>query len=436
MDDAATSASLSGCPSTESLNDHYSALAERWQNMTTSNCDRDDETSSPMSPISPVPDCVADREAMDATVRTTLQRMEQLSSFLSSSEEADNGPAVSGKGASTSFGGINSRSRQQPASRNRHIRLVGSNGDDDSNSVGSEANESTSSLLSNDSLRREEAALASGHAMNAMRNEMENLEAEDQRALLLFLPQIPSISNDDDDGKDDKEKDTCDAGGTPHRTIRMLNPYGDGASPSGVFEFPSCNTDGDDEDASSSSSSSSSSPSSASPFTDLLGGDSPFRSAPKSLLHKFDSAAARTNRFDNDDDDDDDDDASSCQLAHPEKEASPSGWINYMAEVAYGSHEYQVKTPPPTSKPRTRTVEGGLLITASVSVVLAILLRTSDVLAVHNVYISEPQFYAAIAIVPPLISLVQSHVLPHRIDETTVALGVLLGGLLLERGLC
>ena len=73
MDDAATSASLSGCPSTESLNDHYSALAERWQNMTTSNCDRDDETSSPMSPISPVPDCVADREAMDATVRTTFE---------------------------------------------------------------------------------------------------------------------------------------------------------------------------------------------------------------------------------------------------------------------------------------------------------------------------------------------------------------------------
>ena len=105
-----------------------------------------------------------------------------------------------------------------------------------------------------------------------------------------------------------------------------------------------------------------------------------------------------------------------------------------MAEVAYGSHEYQVKTAP--SKPRTRTVEGGLLVTASVSVVLAILLRTSEFFSNYNGHVTEPQFYAALAIVPPLISLVQAKVVPHRMDETTVALGVLLGGLLLERGLC
>ena len=449
MADAATSASLSGCPSTDSLNDHYSALAERWQNMTTSNCDRDGDddqsldpesrasrpppstgsSSGPLSPPSPAPDCVADRAAMDATVRTTLKRMEQLSSFLSSSEADDSFHGGGRRGACTSFGSSNVKAASGKKRIMINIPRVGSaDGDDDSNSVGSVAEQSTSSLLSDDSLRREESALASGHAVDAMRKEMENLEAEDHRSLLLFLPQIPSISNDDDE---DKEKDMCDAaGGTPHREVRMLNPYD--ASPSGVAEFPSCNTDGDDEDASSSSSSSS--PSSASPFTDLLGGDSPFRSASKSLLHKFDSNAARTKRFA--DDDDDDDDASSCQLAHPEKEVSPSGWINYIAEVAYGSHEYQVKTPTTRLKSLNRTVEGGLLVTASVSVVLAILLRTSDMLAVFDVHVTEPQFYAALAIVPPLISLVQAKVVPHRMDETTVALGVLLGGLLLERGLC
>ena len=443
MADAATSASLSGCPSTDSLNDHYSALAERWQNMTTSNCDRGGDgdqpldpesrasrpppstgsSSGPLSPPSPAPDCVADRAAMDATVRTTLKRMEQLSSFLSSSEADDSFHGGGRRGACTSFGNSN-------RSMNILVRArVGSaDGDDDSNSVRSEADESTSSLLSDDSLRREESALASGHAVDEMRREMENLEeAEDHRALLLFLPQIPSISNDDDDM--DEEKDMCDAaGGTPHREVRMLNPYD--ASPSGVAEFPSCNTDGDDEDASSSSSSSS--PSSASPFTDLLGGDSPFRSASKSLLHKFDSAAATERLFE----DDDNDDASSCQLAYPEKEVPPSGWMNYMAEVAYGTHEYQVNTPPTRSKPRTRTIEGGLLVTASVSVVMAILLRTSEFFSNYNGHVTEPQFYAALAIVPPLISLVQAKLVPHRMDETTVALGVLLGGLLLERGLC
>ena len=49
-------------------------------------------------------------------------------------------------------------------------------------------------------------------------------------------------------------------------------------------------------------------------------------------------------------------------------------------------------------------------MTASVSVVLAILLRTtSDVVAaVPTVQVTEPQFYAALAIVPPLASLVQA----------------------------
>ena len=102
-----------------------------------------------------------------------------------------------------------------------------------------------------------------------------------------------------------------------------------------------------------------------------------------------------------------------CQLAHPEKEVPPRerGWVEYMAEVAYGTHEYQVTTPPIRFNPsHSRTVEGGLFVTASVSVVLAILLRTtSDVVAaVPTVQVTEPQFYAALAIVPPLASLVQA----------------------------
>ena len=419
---------ISSCPSTDSLNDHFSALSERWQNMSHRNndvrpLDNENRPASPMSPPSQAPDCVGDRAAMDATVCTTMKRVEQLSSFLS---EADNGPAGGGRGGSTRFGG-----GRRPAASGRSMKnicCVGSDGDD-SASVGSEADVSTSStVLSDDSLQREEAALTSGHAVDEMRREMENLEKE---RLLLFLPYIPSISNDDDDEDNKKKEDIekkdilCDAG-TPHREIRMLNPYENGGSPSGVAEFPSCH-DGNDEDVSSSSSSSSSS---ASPFTDLLGGESPFRSVSRSLLRKFDSTAA-TKRFD-----DDDDDASSCQLAHPDKEVPPSGWISYMAEVAYGSHEYRVTTSPPTLKPRTRTVEGGLLVTASVSVVLAILLRTSELFANYNVHVNEPQFYAALAILPPFVSLVQAKVVPHRFDETAVALGVLLGGLLLERGLC
>uniref|UniRef100_A0A7S0ANR5 Uncharacterized protein n=1 Tax=Minutocellus polymorphus TaxID=265543 RepID=A0A7S0ANR5_9STRA len=121
-------------------------------------------------------------------------------------------------------------------------------------------------------------------------------------------------------------------------------------------------------------------------------------------------------------------------MASPQQLPS-SGWVESLAELAFGTHEYQVKTtatmPKESQKLRTRTVEGGLFVTASVSVVLAILLRTSDLVAV-----TEQQFYAAMAIIPPMLTLLEAKVVPHQMDETKVALGVLLGGLMLERVMC
>lgn len=70
-------------------------------------------------------------------------------------------------------------------------------------------------------------------------------------------------------------------------------------------------------------------------------------------------------------------------------------------------------------------------MTASVSVVLAILLRTSDV-----VDVTEQQFYGAMTIIPPLVTLFETKIVSHSIDETKVALGILLGGLVFERVMC
>ena len=178
----------------------------------------------------------------------------------------------------------------------------------------------------------------------------------------------------------------------------------------GVAEFAN------DEQSSSSSISSSS-------FGDGVG--SPFRLKSKSLLNKFDSAnSVGSGRSD---------DSLSCQLASPQPLPS-SGWVESLAELAFGTHQYQVNTTVSSreGKLRPRTVEGGLFVTASVSVVLAILLRTSSSI----MDVTEQQFYAALAIIPPLVTLFETKIVPHSIDETKVALSILLGGLLVERVMC
>eukprot|EP00563_Minutocellus_polymorphus_P006567 CAMPEP_0181036068 /NCGR_PEP_ID=MMETSP1070-20121207/8653_1 /TAXON_ID=265543 /ORGANISM="Minutocellus polymorphus, Strain NH13" /LENGTH=524 /DNA_ID=CAMNT_0023113657 /DNA_START=188 /DNA_END=1761 /DNA_ORIENTATION=- len=421
---AAAALSIPRCSSTDSRESHFSNLtntssdlAAEWQNIcAVSSSDRLDQPLSPS--ILTSPECVRDRGSMDGAVSTTLKRVSQLHSFLSdvATVSSASSGGIGRRGAGAAAGGNSSSTCISGAGS---IRRVGSKGED---SVGEE------STRSDDSLRREESELTC--AADEMKREMEGLDLD----RLLFM-QISSssgpieecissaLSNDEEDDNAlaiamgdrlhhpdgslnyclEEARDHTPVAGTPNRKPQS-NPYENGASPSGVAEF--------NDDRSSSSSS-------------LFGGDtaaSPFRLMNKTLLNKFDSAASvGSGRSD----------ASSCQLASPQQLPS-SGWVESLAELAFGTHEYQVKTtatmPKESQKLRTRTVEGGLFVTASVSVVLAILLRTSDLVAV-----TEQQFYAAMAIIPPMLTLLEAKVVPHQMDETKVALSVLLGGLVLER---
>ena len=454
---------LSNRTATSTMSSH---LAAEWRTMCTVAfpTDRLDRPLSPSILVSP--DCVRDRKTMDRVVTTTARRVAQLHSFLSS-ERASSGSlpvAVAGgacfrKGSSCGVSGGEAGSN---GNGNGSIRRVDSGGED---SVGQE------STLSDDSLRREESQLTSA-AVDEMKVELEGLEREflssrhtsslpssdstdgygclplalsndigvdginnvdagedaisdgasycddgasnisssSTRALLDIamqehLPAIPSLSNIA------RPHEYGPMTSTPNRKLKF-NPYETGASPSGVAEFA------DYEQSSSSSTDSS-----------LLGEDAaetPFRLKSKSLLSKFDSTMSVGSERS--------DDSSSCQLASPQP-LPPSGWAEFLAEFAFGTHEYQVQTTISRSgredKLYPRTVEGGLFVTASLSVVLALLLRTSNV-----VDVTEQQFYAAMAIIPPLVTLFETKIIPHSIDETKVALSILLGGLVLERAMC
>ena len=458
----AATAGLSRCCSTDSRDSHLSNLttmssmsshlAAEWRNICT--VSPTDWLDQPLSPsILTSPDCVT----------TTAQRVTQLHSFLSSDAERAGSTASAGGsrsgGAHSYFRKGSGVSGEAGSNSNGSIRRVESKGED---SVGQE------STLSDDSLRREESQLTSS-AVDEMKMEMEGLEREFLSMHTSSLP--PSDSNEgclslalsNDIGVDvdgiifgDVGEDTisdgvsyCDDGAsnvsssssaralldiatqenlpaipslsniakpheygpmasTPNRKLKS-NPYENGASPSGVAEFAN------DEQSSSSSTSSS-----------LFGEDveTPFRLKSKSLLNKFDSTmSVGSGRSD---------DSSLCQLASPQP-LPPSGWAESLAEFAFGTHEYQVQTTISSreDKLRPRTVEGGLFVTASVSVVLAILLRTSDV-----VDVTEQQFYGAMTIIPPLVTLFETKIVSHSIDETKVALGILLGGLVFERVMC
>jgi len=403
---------------------------------------------------------------MDSVVSTTMQRVTQLHSFLS--ERASTTRSHDRKGGYVGEAGS--------------IRRVSSGGED---SVGQE------STRSDDSLQREESQLSC--AVEAMKKEMESLDRvlsmqispdSIEECLSLALSNDIDVDVDvdvkesvimrdrvhpdgilnyrledevscSDDGRGSVAS-SCDKSflgiatqeqehhctfpsnqnnrklhgyvpmaRTPNRKLKS-SPYENGASPSGVAEF------NDDQPSSSSSSSS-------------FGDDDvvpDFRLTSKSLLNKFDSAASvsseqspqplpssgwveslaelafgtdeyqvKTTML--------------CQLASPQ--ALPlSGWVEFLAELAFGTHEYQVKKP--MSKEHvlhSRTVEGGLFVSASVSVALA-LLRTSNLVAA-----TEQQFYAAMVTIPLV-----ARIIPHSIDETKLALSVLLGGMMLERVMC
>ena len=467
----AATGSLSRCSSTDSRDSHLSNLtttssmsshlAAEWRNMcTVSPTDRLDQPLSPS--ILTSPDCVRDRKTMDRVVTTTAQRVAQLHSFLSSDAERAGSPVSAGGsrlgGASSYFRKGSGVSGEAGSNSNGSIRRVDSKGED---SVGQE------STQSDDSLQREESQLTSS-VVDEMKMEMEGLErkflsihssslpssdsiegclslalsndidvngiincdaGEDSfsdgvsycvggasdvsssssaRALLDIatqenLPAIPSLSNIA------KPHEYGPMASTPNRKLKS-NPYKNGASPSGVADFAN-----DDHSSSSSSTSSS-----------LIGDDAetPFRLKSKSLLNKFDSTMSVGSERS--------EDSSLCQLASPQP-LPPCGWVESLAELAFGTHEYQVQTTISSreNKLRPRTVEGGLFVTASVSVVLAIFFHTSDLIDV-----TEQQFYAAMAIIPPLVSLFETKIVPHSIDETKVALSILLGGLVLERVMC
>ena len=464
----AATAALSRCPSTDSRDSHLSNLtttssmsshlAAEWRNMcTVSPTDRLDQPLSPS--ILTSPDCVRDRKTMDRVVTTTAQRVTQLHSFLSSDAERAGSPVSAGGsrlgGASSYFRKGSGVSGEAGSNSNGSIRRVDSKGED---SVGQE------STQSDDSLEREESQLTSA-AVDEMKMEMEGLEKEFLSIHTSSLPSSDSIegclslalsNNVDVDVDVDAGEDTfsdgvsyCDGGAsdvssssaralldiatqenlpaipslsniakqreygpmasTPNRKLKS-NPYKNGASPSGVADFAN-----DDHSSSSSSTSSS-----------LIGDDAetPFRLKSKSLLNKFDSTMSVGSERS--------EDSSLCQLASPQP-LPPCGWVESLAELAFGTHEYQVQTTISSreNKLRPRTVEGGLFVTASVSVVLAIFFHTSDLIDV-----TEQQFYAAMAIIPPLVSLFETKIVPHSIDETKVALSILLGGLVLERVMC
>ena len=453
---------LSNRTATSNTSTLSSHLAAEWRTMCTVAFPTD-RLDRPLSPsILTSPDCVRDRETMDRVVTTTARRVAQLHSFLSS-ERASSGSLPVAVAGGACFRKGSSSGGEAGSNGIGSIRRMDSGGED---SVGQE------STLSDDSLRREESQLTSA-AVDEMKVELEGLEREflspmhtsslpssdstdgygclplalsndigvdgmnnvdagedaisdgasycddgassvssssSARALLDMamqehLPAIPSLSNIA------RPHEYEPMTSTPNRKLKF-NPYETGASPSGVAEFA------DDVQSFSSSTDSS-----------LLGEDAaetPFRLKSKSLLNKFDSTMSVGSERS--------DDSSLCQLASPQP-LPPSGWAEFLAEFAFGTHEYQVQTKISRSgredKLHPRTVEGGLFVTASVSVVLAILLRTSNV-----VDVTEQQFYAVMAIIPPLVTLFETKILPHSIDETKVALSILLGGLVLERAMC
>ena len=73
------------------------------------------------------------------------------------------------------------------------------------------------------------------------------------------------------------------------------------------------------------------------------------------------------------------------------------------------------------------TSDGGLCVTASVALVLAIWLRETDFVSM-----SEQQFFVTLMVLPPLVTLLETK-LPHRLQETSLALGILVGGTMMQR---
>ena len=454
---------LSNRTATSNTSTLSSHLAAEWRTMCTVAFPTD-RLDRPLSPsILTSPDCVRDRKTMDRVVTTTARRVAQLHSFLSS-ERASSGSLPVAVAGGACFRKGSSSGGEAGSNGIGSIRRMDSGGED---SVGQE------STLSDDSLRREESQLTSA-AVDEMKVELEGLEREFLSSMhTSSLPSSDStdgygclplaLSNDigvDGMNNVDAGEDTisdgasyCDDGAssasssssaralldiamqehlpaipslsniarpheyesmtsTPNRKLKF-NPYKTGASPSGVAEFA------DDKQSCSSSTDSS-----------LFGEDAeetPFRLKSKSLLNKFDSTMSVGSERS--------DDSSLCQLASPQP-LPPSGWAEFLAEFAFGTHEYQVQRTISRSsredKLHPRTVEGGLFVAASLSVVLAILLRTSN----NVVDVTEQQFYAAMAIIPPLVTLFETKILPHSIDETKLALSILLGGLVLELAMC
>lgn len=112
---------------------------------------------------------------------------------------------------------------------------------------------------------------------------------------------------------------------------------------------------------------------------------------------------------------------------------NPVSALEPLANLMFGTpHEYKIRTFGFTmrSSVQTRTMEGTMCVASSLAVVLPTLLREMDI--VGNV--SETQFAALILLLPALLAALEAKS-SHEIDETSIALGILFGGIVLEKKL-
>jgi hypothetical protein len=365
---------LSRCSSIDSDTITFANVAVDWAHLDIETAA--EEFHQPLSPsIMLSPSCVGNQSAMNGAVSSTMERVTQLHSFLSETSRSSGGRGRGGeKGVRDHQNGAN-------------IRRVGSQAEESVGQV---------SARSDDSLNREEAQLKD--AVEEMKREMECVDR------LLLMP----VHSRSTQGLPCTDTDVCC---TPTSFDSLvLDPLDldepldlnkadsleyDKASPCGVAEIR-------DDDCILSES--------VTIGWDVADQSISTRSrlslVPKSLLHKFDVVSTTCSSM-----------VTNGSFLSAQKLAS--------SEQMQGRYRYEYETRS-TKEESSRTLEGGLCMTALVAFVLAIWLRKTDL-----INISEQQFFAALMVLPPLVTLLETK-MPHRFEETSLALRIFVGGMLIQ----
>mmetsp|Transcript_14762 Transcript_14762/g.29817 ORF Transcript_14762/g.29817 Transcript_14762/m.29817 type:complete len:448 (+) Transcript_14762:311-1654(+) len=359
---------LSRCSSIDSDTITFTNMAVDWAHV--------EEFHQPLSPsIMLSPSCVGNQSAMDGAVSSTMERVAQLHSFLSESSRSSGGRGSGGEKFM--------REHQNGA----NIRRVGSQAEESVGQV---------SAGSDDSMNREETQLKD--AAEEMKREMECVDR------LLLMP-VHSLSTQH------LPCDDTDVCSTSTNVDSLVFDPLDLDEPSGVNKTDSIEYD------------------KASPYgvAEIRDDDCILRESkaygwdvadhsistrsrqslvPNSLLHKFDAVSTTCSSM-----------VTNGSFLSGQQLASP--------EQVQGRYRYEYETIS-TKKESSSTLEGGLFVTASVAYVFSVWLRRTD-----HINVTEEQFFAALTVLPPLVTLLEKK-MPHRFEETSLALGIFVGGMLMQ----